>query len=56
MMEKLGVVLDDEKTKQAGGQKCPKCGFDLGLTHAIANPPRCPKCGSTEAFEKRPTK
>jgi hypothetical protein len=47
-MEKLGVVLDDEKTKTAGQKlKCPKCGSDL---------PRqkyCNKCG-TEPFEKRP--
>jgi hypothetical protein len=49
MMEKLGVVLDDEKTKTAektGQIKCPRCGADAPDCH-------CPNCG-TEPFEKRP--
>jgi nucleoid DNA-binding protein len=49
-MEKLNVVLDDEKTKTASETKhCPKCGTKLDEE----NPMKCPKCG-TEPFEKRP--
>lgn len=48
-MEKLGVVLDDEKTKVAGQtKKCPKCGADLHSESTY-----CVNCG-TEPFEKRP--
>ena len=54
-MEKLNVVLDDEKTKTAGTRKCPKCDADLTMDiHARdTDPPRCRRCGSTEAYEKK---
>lgn len=63
MMEKLGVVIDDEKVKTADADKrCPKCGMSLassaytGGEGQIVSPPwYCPKCG-TEPFEKRPAK
>lgn len=46
-MEKLGVVLDDDKTKTATkGKNCPKCGRKV-------DGPYCDNCG-TEPFEKRP--
>lgn len=49
-MEKLNVVLDDEKTKTASASKhCPSCGAELEKD----NPSKCPSCG-TEPFEKRP--
>jgi hypothetical protein len=52
-MEKRGVVLDDEKTKQASTENhCPKCGAELGKSVNFEGP-WCPNCG-TEPFEKRP--
>lgn len=50
-MEKLGVVLDDDKTKTAStSTSCPQCGG------TIENGARwCPNCG-TEPWEKRPEK
>jgi predicted amidophosphoribosyltransferase len=49
-MEKLGVVLDDEKVKTASTSKnCPKCG------RALPSANYCNTCG-TEPFEKRPEK
>ena len=52
-MEKMGVVLDDEKTKQASAEvTCPSCRTKFALDPSV-NPPRCPHCGSTEFFEKR---
>lgn len=47
-MDKLGVVLEDEKVKTGSeGALCPTCGTKL------SKPQWCPKCG-TEPFEKRP--
>ena len=52
VMEKLGVVLDDAKTKTAGLCKtCPKCGTEL--TESEIESSKCPYCG-TEPFEKKP--
>jgi len=49
-MEKLGVVLDDEKTKTAGtDHRCPKC--NSVIEHMDDGFPHCPKCG-TKPFEK----
>lgn len=53
-MEKLGVVMDEEKVKTASKKflsKCPKCGGDTHHDPEM-NVPWCPKCG-TEPFEKR---
>ena len=55
-MEKLGVVIDDEKVKTAeltGARRCPKCGTTLDPHISMNNSPCCPNCG-TEPFEKRP--
>ena len=62
-MEKLGVVIDDEKTKTAGEVKtCPSCGRALpgnqqpGVLDANGeNWPAwyCLNCG-TKPFEKQP--
>jgi predicted nucleic-acid-binding Zn-ribbon protein len=50
-MEKLGVVIDEEKTKTASkGSSCPKCG---GRVYYENSYPKCEKCG-TEPFEKKP--
>jgi methionyl-tRNA synthetase len=50
-MEKLGVELDEEKTKTAGkDQQCPKCGRALDPRQEI---PKCRVCG-TEPWEKVP--
>jgi ribosomal protein S27AE len=60
-VEKLGVVIDDEKTKTASTEKsCPKCGTSLAVTaynqgESVSPPWWCPKCG-TAPFEKRPEK
>jgi DNA-directed RNA polymerase subunit RPC12/RpoP len=54
-MDKFGVVLDDEKTKQSGlGVKCESCGKEIPhlVTQSQPQPPRCPHCGSTKNFEK----
>lgn len=49
-MEKLGVVIDDDKTKTASVKgTCPSCGAYL----VSDLPPQCSRCG-TEPFEKRP--
>lgn len=52
-MEKLGVQLDDTKTKTAGKdlKTCPKCGGPLQTVEG-GSMPWCPKCG-TEPFEKQ---
>ena len=48
-MEKLGVVLDDEKSKTASaGKGCPSCGSQLEKSDY----PKCPRCG-TAPFEKK---
>jgi hypothetical protein len=50
-MEKLGVEIDDQKTKQAAETQegsCPVCGAKLE-----AGGLRCPTHG-TEPFEKQP--
>jgi uncharacterized Zn finger protein (UPF0148 family) len=53
-MEKLGVVLDDEKTKTASrDEHCPECGAPL-YPRKTGDIPQCPNCG-TKPFEKRPT-
>lgn len=50
-MEKLGVILDDEKVKTASTKLgCPMCGAPLISKDGIAS---CPVHG-TEPFEKRP--
>lgn len=55
-MEKFGVELDDEKTKQAGFTiTCESCGKSFE-PKGISGWPRCPHCGSTKQFEKRPEK
>ena len=51
-MDKLGVVLDEEKTKTAGTKKvCPECGADLSADNSKTD--WCPNCG-TKPFEKQP--
>lgn len=52
-MEKLGVVLEPDKTKTAekGTKKCPKCGRELVENNQFLM--FCNTCG-TEPFEKRP--
>ena len=62
-MEKLGVVIDDEKTKTASTDKvCPSCGTKLPGNQQTGSPDAngevfppwyCPRCG-TKPFEKRP--
>jgi len=48
-MEKLGVVIDDEKSKTASAAKgCPRCGSKLEQSDY----PKCPRCG-TAPFEKK---
>lgn len=48
-MEKLGVVIDDEKSKTASaGKGCPSCGSQLEKSDY----PKCPRCG-TAPFEKK---
>jgi ribosomal protein L37AE/L43A len=54
-MEKLGVVIDDEKTKEASENGnsplcCPKCNKRIHSTDGGL--PNCLNCG-TEPFEKR---
>jgi hypothetical protein len=47
-MEKLGVKVDDRKSKTASTTKnCPKCGSAL---RTGTNVPQCPHCG-TKPFE-----
>jgi hypothetical protein len=47
-MEKLGVVIDDEKVKTGSkGMTCPSCGTSL------LSKSKCDSCG-TEPFEKKP--
>lgn len=54
-MEKLGVVIDEEKTKTASkDERCPKCG-SLLYPRKTGDIPQCPNCG-TEPFERRPSK
>lgn len=55
-MEKLAVVIDDEKTKTADSTKgkCPKCGMKLPEQGEMSVP-WCIQCG-TEPFEKNPPK
>lgn len=49
-MEKLGVQVDDSKTKTASEKKtCPECGAELLKN---TNVPQCPNCG-TKPFEKK---
>lgn len=51
-MEKLGVEVDENQTKEASGEPkttCPQCGSALGH-RAHTNVPHCPKCG-TQPFE-----
>jgi predicted amidophosphoribosyltransferase len=50
-VEKLGVVIDDEKTKLgAGAQFCMSCGKKFEISPGMS---RCPHCGSTMNFEAR---
>lgn len=54
-MEKLGVVVDEEKTKTGGitvykHEICPEC--EEGVVDRSGNVPTCPICG-TKPFEKR---
>jgi nucleoid DNA-binding protein/DNA-directed RNA polymerase subunit RPC12/RpoP len=58
-MEKYGVVLDDQKVKEASQDgesrwfKCTKCGADLEKDESSGKfMLKCPKCG-TEPFEKK---
>jgi hypothetical protein len=56
-VEKLGVVLDDAKTKTAAeGGNCPKCGSKLNERTSEDGffTQSCPLCG-VEPFEKRNT-
>ena len=49
-MEKLNVVLDDQKTKTAStSEKCPSCG---GRVHREDGYLKCEKCG-TAPWEKQ---
>lgn len=56
-MEKLGVVIDPELSKEASEKKppyhkCPKCGAQIALDPSdFVN--KCVTCG-TEPFEKKP--
>jgi hypothetical protein len=53
VMEKLGVQVDDNKTKTASEKKtCPECGAELLKD---SNVPQCPNCG-TKPFEKKKEK
>lgn len=59
-MEKLGVVLDDTKIKEASekepplfgkySMRCPKCKNELFMDKYST--PNCPTCG-TEPWEKK---
>jgi predicted Zn-ribbon and HTH transcriptional regulator len=55
-MEKLGVEMDDEKTKQASREMvCESCGKSFKFDPAVVSEvQRCPHCFSTKNFEKRP--
>lgn len=56
-MEKLGVQIDEEKSKVAGAKKdesCPSCGAKAHWD-PHRNVPWCPNCG-TRPFEKSPNK
>jgi len=50
-LEKLGVQVDDSKTKTASEKKtCPECGAELLKD---SNVPQCPNCG-TRPWESEP--
>lgn len=51
-MDKLGVLTDEQLSKEASGEpcrNCPCCGSPL-LPGNESNVPRCPSCG-TQPFE-----
>lgn len=51
-MDKLGVVIDDNKDKTASKEaRCPKCGEEVHYD-PHRNTPWCQNCG-TEPFEKK---
>jgi len=53
-VEKFGVVVDEDRTKEASvdaSPACPRCGERL-LSWEKNNVPRCPKCG-TAPFEAK---
>lgn len=52
-MEKYGVEIDQEKTKSAAlDTVCESCG--QAFSADLVTDGRCPHCGSTKNFEKRP--